>query len=313
MNERPLRIAVTGASGLVGRRLCAWLASGGHRVQAMVRREPKAGSDEIAWNPALGRIDSAALEGVDAVVNLAGENVASGRWTAPRKDVIRRSRVDGTALLARTIASLSRPPRVLVSASAIGIYGDRAGEWLTEDSEGGRGFLADVCREWESATSPAAERGIRVVVLRIGMVLSAAGGALARMLGPFRMGMGGPVGGGRQYVSWIAMDDLLGIVLRAIEDDSLRGAVNAVAPNPVTNAEFVSILARLLHRPAVVPLPAVAVRLLFGEMGDALLLASARVRPARLEATGFAFRHPDLASALRHELGLSASGAGGAA
>lgn len=299
----PWRVAVTGASGLVGRRLLPFLLGGGHRVHPLVRRPPRPGSAEIAWSPEAGTLDTDALEGVDAVVHLAGASVA-GRWSARRKASIRQSRVDGTARLAGALVRLARPPAVLVAASAVGFYGDRGEAWLDETSPPGQGFLADVARDWEAATEAAAPAGIRVVRLRIGLVLAASGGALGRMLLPFRLGLGGPLGSGRQYVSWIGLDDLVAVIHRALADPELTGPVNAVSPTPVTQREFAQVLGRVLGRPARVPLPATAVRLLWGEMGEALLLASARVRPARLEAIGFRFDHPELEGALRWELGL---------
>jgi uncharacterized protein (TIGR01777 family) len=271
----------------------------------VVRRDATRSAGEIAWNPATGVINAEAFEGLDAVVHLAGENIAAGRWTEHRKDAIRRSRVESTALLARTLAALKKPPRVWVCASAVGFYGDRGDEWLCEDSAAGCGFLPDVCRDWEAATAPARDLGIRVVNLRIGVVLCAAGGALAAMLPMFRKGLGGVIGGGRQYVSWIAMDDLLDAIRHVLVTNTLEGPANAVAPNPVTNADLTATLARVLERSAVVPLPAFAVKLMFGEMGKALLLEGCRVRPDKLVQTGYGFHHPDLESALRHELGLS--------
>jgi len=299
----PQRVVITGASGLVGSSLAGFLATRGHRVDGLVRRPPEAGSTDIRWDPATGTIDAAALEGADAVVHLAGESIAAGRWTPAHKRVVLRSRTDGTRLLAETLARLRRPPRVLISASAVGYYGDRGAEPLSEDSAAGRGFLADVCQAWEAAADPARRAGIRVVHPRIGMVLAAAGGALARMLTPFKLGLGGVVGNGRQYMSWIALDDLVGALHHLIFTDSISGPVNAVAPGPVTNREFTKTLSRVLRRPTLVPLPAPMVRLLFGEMGQALLLDGARVLPARLQASGFRFLYPDLESALRSELG----------
>jgi uncharacterized protein (TIGR01777 family) len=234
-------------------------------------------------------------------VHLAGENIAE-RWTPAKKVQIRDSRVKGTELLSKTLAGLSSPPAVLVSASAVGYYGDRGEEPLTDDSAPGRGFLAEVCQAWEAATEPARERGIRVVRLRLGVVLSAAGGALAKMLPPFRLGLGGRLGSGRQYVSWIALGDVVGSIQHAIVTGGLQGATNAVAPRAVTNQEFTKTLGKVLARPTAIPLPAFAARLMFGEMADELLLASARVQPAKLLASGYQFRHPELEAALRHLL-----------
>jgi uncharacterized protein len=298
----PLRFVVSGASGLVGSALTERLTRQGHRVDRLVRRPSAAGAAGIAWDPAKGTIDREALEGADVVVHLAGESVATS-WTVARKRVIRESRVAGTGLLASTLADLRCPPRVLVSASAIGYYGDRGEKTVTEDSPPGTGFLADTARAWEAAAEPALEAGIRVVHPRIGMVLSAKGGALAKMLTPFRLGVGGVVGTGRQQMSWIALDDLVGVLQHLAVTDELSGPVNAVAPHPVTNREFTATLGRVLGRPTLVPLPAFMVRLLFGEMGQALLLDGARVLPTRLEASGFRFRYPRLEEALRAEVG----------
>jgi len=249
-------------------------------------------------------VDAAGLEGLDAVIHLAGENVGSGRWTAARKAAIRDSRVNGTRLLCKTLAGLARPPKTLVCASAIGFYGDGGEDALTEESPAAAGFLPEVCREWEAASEPAARKGIRVVALRIGMVLSPKGGALARMLPPFRAGLGGVIGSGRQYVSWVALDDLVGIVLHTLQSGELRGPVNAVAPRPVTSRELTAALGKALSRPTPLPIPAFALRLAVGrEMADALLLASARVVPRRLEETGYRFRFPELPAALYHLLG----------
>ncbi len=297
-----MHVAVSGSRGLVGSALVPILTTGGHRVTRLVRGRA-AGPDETAWDPARGLIDASRLEGVDAAVHLAGENIAAGRWTPARKAEIRRSRVDGTRKLCQVLARLPRPPIVLVSASAVGIYGDRGAEILTEESAQGTGFLAEVCREWEAGTEPASRAGIRVVNLRFGMILSPAGGALKKMLLPFRLGMGGQIGDGGQFMSWIALDDAIGAIHHALSEESLRGAVNAVAPGPVSNAEFTRTLARVLGRPSLLPVPAFAARLAFGELADALLLAGARVVPARLLASGYRFRFPDLESALRHLLG----------
>jgi hypothetical protein len=300
---RSLRIAVTGATGLVGGALTESLRAAGHRVDRIGRGAPRPGTTDIRWDPGQGALDPRALDGVDAVVHLAGESVAAGRWTPARKTAIRDSRVAGTRLLAVTLAGLRPPPGVLLSASAIGIYGDRGDEALDETAAPGRGFLAEVAQAWEAATGPARTAGIRVVTLRIGMVLARSGGALGQMLVPFRLGLGGVVGDGRQPVSWIARDDLVGAIQHLLRAGQVAGPVNGVAPSPVTNREFTRTLARVLGRPALVPLPAPAVRLLFGEMGQALLLGGARVVPRRLLDSGFVFRHPGLEDALRAELG----------
>ena len=299
----PLRIAVTGATGLVGSAIRAFLSTGGHAVFRLVRPGPDAGPEDIPWDPASGRLDAARLEALDAVIHLAGENIGEGRWTAARKDRILASRIVGTRLLARTLAALKAPPRVLLCASAVGFYGDRGEEPLEDASGPGRGFLAEVCGKWEAAAVPAMERGIRVVHLRFGVILGAAGGALARMLPAFRLGAGGRVGSGRQYVSWISLDDAVGAVQFALFRGELAGPVVASAPQPVRNAELARTLGRILGRPAVAPLPSTVVDLLFGEMGRSLLLEGQRVRPRRLLDAGFRFRHPDLEGALRFELG----------
>jgi hypothetical protein len=295
-----MKILVSGASGLIGSTLVPFLTTGGHEVIRLTRGRARAGT--ARWDPQSGAIDRDALEGLDAVVHLAGENISTGRWTAEKKARIHDSRVHGTRLLAETLAALRRPPAVLVAASAIGFYGNRGRDVVDEDSAPGAGFLADVCKEWEAATAPAAAHGIRVVTMRFGVVLAGSGGALASLLTPFRLGVGGPVGGGEQYMSWIAIDDAADAIRFALTTPALSGPVNAVAPAPVTNAEFTRTLGAVLSRPAVLPMPAFVVRLLFGEMGDELLLSSTRVAPHRLRAAGFAFRFPVLEPALRHLL-----------
>lgn len=297
-----MRILVTGSHGMIGSALVARARGDRHEVVRLVRPGRGAAPGGIPWDIARGQVDPAGLEGFDAVVHLAGENIA-GRWTAAKKASIRDSRIRGTSLLSDSIRGLARPPRVLVCASAVGFYGSRGDELLDESAAAGRGFLAEVCRDWEAAAAPARARGIRVVHLRFGIVLSPAGGALAKMLLPFRLGLGGRVGSGLQYMSWISLDDAVGILLAAVESDRLTGPVNAVAPEPVTNREFTRILGKVLNRPTLLPMPAFAVRLLFGEMGESLLLGSVRVRPGRLEAAGHPFQYPELAPALRHLLG----------
>lgn len=300
-----MRIAITGANGLVGGALAQALTARGDTVSSVIRRSsdpPGPREQEILWNPAEGRIDAAKLQGVDAIVNLAGENIAAGRWTEVRKQSIRNSRVSSAGLIARTAAALSPPPRVLVSASAVGYYGARDDTPLSEAAPPGEGFLPEVCRAWEAALQPAADAGIRVVILRIGIVLTPRGGALEKMLPLFRLGMGGIVGSGKQFMSWISLTDLIRVVLFAIDQDSLRGSVNAVSPHAVSNREFTRTLGRVLSRPTLVPAPAFAIRAALGEMGDALLLTGANVVPERLRAAGFHFSHPDLESALRYEL-----------
>jgi uncharacterized protein (TIGR01777 family) len=295
-------IAITGSTGLIGSALVDELTASGHIVRRMVRREGQRRPGDILWDPAAGRLDPRVLDGVDAVVHLAGEPIAQ-RWTAAAKRRIRESRVRGTELLATTIASLSRPPRVLVSGSAMGIYGNRGDEELDETSPPGHDFLGEVATAWEGATEPAAGAGVRVVKLRTGLVLSPRGGALAKLLFPFRLGLGGRVGSGRQWVSWIGLADAVGGIAHAVGTESLAGPVNLAAPSPVSNAELTKTLARVLRRPAIIPVPAFALRLVFGEMGEATLLASQRMRPRRLLESGYRFRYRTLEGALRHELG----------
>jgi uncharacterized protein (TIGR01777 family) len=294
-------VALSGATGLIGTQATALLRSGGHAVRPLVRRA--AGAGEIAWDPASGRVDLAAMEGVDAVIHLAGESIAGGRWSPERKDRIRESRVQGSRAIAEAVVRLRRRPEVLITASAVGIYGDRGDEVLDEASALKDGFLAEVGRAWEDATAPAAEAGIRIVHLRFGIVLSPAGGALARMLPPFLLGAGGPIGSGRQWMSWISIDDAVEVIHEALFDSRLAGPVNATAPEPVQNREFAGALGRVLGRPSVVPAPAFALRALFGELADETLLASQRVLPSRLQRLGFRFRHPTVESAFRHVLG----------
>ncbi len=295
-----MRIVVTGSSGLVGSALVPALRAKGNDVARLVRRAP-ASHDEIRWNAA-GPLPPEALRGADAVVHLAGESIAGKRWNAATKEAIRSSRVETTKRLAEGILGLDPRPRVFVGASAIGVYGSRGDEVLVESSAPGDDFLAEVCRAWEEAAAPLARAGVRVVHLRFGVILSARGGALQKMLTPFRLGVGGVVGSGRQWMSWISLDDAVAAILFALGRESFAGAANAVAPSAVTNREFTKTLGRVLSRPTVFPMPAFAARLAFGEMADALLLSSARVRPAALEAAGFRFSHPRLEDALRHVL-----------
>ncbi len=300
-----MRIAITGSSGLIGSALMARFEQDGHAITRVVRgagvREPR--HRTVVWNPATGAIDRAGLEAHDAVVHLAGEDIAAGRWTQVRKQVIRESRIRGTLLLCETLAGLAHKPHVLITASGVGYYGNHEpDESVDETSPRGAGFLADLVRDWEQATTPAKAAGIRVVHTRFGIVLSPRGGALAKMLPVFRMGLGGKVGSGRQAMSWIALDDVPSVMLHIIEHDSLSGPVNVVSPHAVTNAEFTRILGQVLGRPAILPLPAFVARLLFGEMADALLLGGARVIPQQLEDTGYRFVYPRLEQALQHLL-----------
>lgn len=301
-----MKVIVTGSTGLVGGALTRSLLSDGNSVTRLVRggaqgfRAP--GTSAVHWEPDRGIIDAKELERHDAAVHLAGEPIADGRWDDEKKRRILESRVKGTHLLAEALASLKEKPKVLVSASAIGFYGDRGAEVLREESASGEDFLSEVCREWEKATLAASQTGIRVVHVRIGVVLSRDGGALPRMLTPFKLGVGGRVASGRQYMSWLTLEDLVRIIRFAIENESLRGPVNAVAPGAVTNEEFTKTLGRVLGRPTIFPVPKLAARLAFGEMADALLLSSTRVEPARLNEAGFKFEQPDIEGALRHVL-----------
>lgn len=295
-----MRVAITGCSGLVGSELKSLLTTGGHEVRAITRRRQHEG--DIEWDIAAGRIDAEQLEGLDAVVHLAGENIAAGRWNAKQKAKIRDSRVEGTRLLCQTLANLRQKPKVLVAASATGFYGDRGDEVLTEDSPPGDNFLADVCREWEAQTEIARQAGIRVVNLRFGMILSPKDGALKKMLLPAKLG-GGRLGSGRQYWSWIGLDDAAGAIHHALMTDSLSGPVNAVSPNPMTNSEFTKVLGRVISRPTILPAPAFGLKLALGQMADQLLLASCRALPERLQQSNYEFRHPTLEGALRFQLG----------
>lgn len=296
-----MKILVSGSHGLVGKALIGSVASDGHEIVRLVRGTA-AGAAEVEWHPNEGRIDVAKLEGFDAVVHLAGESIASSRWTSEKKRAIRDSRVKGTTLLSDALARLSRPPAVFISASAIGYYGDRGDEVLTENSPPGKDFLAGVCVEWENATRTAVAKGIRTVHTRFGIILDANEGALGKMLTPFRMGIGGRVGDGKQWVSWIAIEDVVDGLKFIIADQAVSGAVNFVTPNPVTNAEFTKVLGRVLSKPTLFPVPKFGVRLAFGEMANALLLASQRVEPRVLRERGFRFNWPELEAALRHLL-----------
>jgi uncharacterized protein len=297
-----MTIAISGTSGLVGTALIPLLTTQGHSVRRLVRSEPNRSTGEIGWDPARGGMAPDDLEGLDAVIHLGGESIASGRWTKRKQKRIRDSRVESTRLVAETLARMERPPKVLLCASAVGYYGDRGNESLNEEATPGQSFLADVCQQWEQAAEPARKAGIRVANLRFGVVLSPIGGALTQMLPLFRLGLGGRLGSGRQYWSWIAIDDAIGAVGHALANEHLSGPINVTAPAPVTNRQFTAILAKVLRRPAVLPAPSTALRLALGPMADELLLASARALPDRLLDSGYAFRNADLESALRHLL-----------
>ena len=291
----PAKVLVSGASGLIGSALLPALQSSGYEVTRLVRGAAS-GKSDIAWDPSRP-LAPESVSSFDAVVHLAGDSIV-GRWTDAKKQRVRESRVQGTRNLAEALAAAQQRPQVFISASAIGYYGDRGEETLREESSSGRGFLPEVCREWESAAEPATKAGIRTVQMRFGVVLSSSGGALQKMLPPFRMGVGGNIGSGRQWMSWVDIDDVIGAIQHALKTDTLRGPVNVVGPNPVRNAEFTKTLASVLSRPAIFPMPAFAARLVFGQMADELLLASQRIEPAKLLSTRYVFRNPELRSAL---------------
>ncbi|MGH9501606.1 MAG: TIGR01777 family oxidoreductase [Terriglobales bacterium] len=295
----PQRILVSGASGPIGSALLPALKAQGSAVTCLVRHSTP-GKDQILWDPA-HPLSPDYVSGFDAVIHLAGESIV-GRWTEAKKRRILESRTHGTGHLAEAAARASQPPRVFISASAVGFYGNRGDETLSEDSPSGEGFTAEACRQWEAATRHAATAGIRTAQMRFGVVMSADGGALPKMLTPFLLGLGGRLGSGRQWSSWVSVRDVVGAIQHVLAHESLSGPVNTVSPNPVTNAEFTRILASVIHRPAIFPMPAFAVRLVFGEMGEELFLGSQRVEPAKLQASGYRFQHPDLRTALKELL-----------
>lgn len=292
-----MKILISGATGLVGTELRSQLKEKGNEITVLSRSRSGSSERIAVWNPSTGDIESDKLEGHDAVVHLAGESIM-GRWTEEKKIEIENSRVIGTRLLAETLAGLKRKPSVIVSASAIGYYGDRGRELLTEDSQEGDGFLADVAVKWEDALKPAVDAGIRAVMVRLGVVLSSEGGALEQMLLPFKLGVGGRIGDGEQYWSWIAIDDVAGAIYHCIVNEGINGPVNLVSPNPVTNKEFTDTLGDVLGRPTILPLPSFAARGLFGEMAEELMLASTRVVPEKLLESGYQFQYTDLKDAL---------------
>ena len=301
-----MRVIISGSSGLVGTALINSLRADGHAIARLVRSGSPSQSgpaaENIRWEPPTGSIDLAGMEAADALVHLAGAPIAEGRWTPARKQILRRSRVDATRHLVAGLAQLKQKPRVLVAASAIGYYGDRGDETLAESAAPGNDFLAQICRDWEAETAQAEKPGIRTVMLRFGIILAANGGALKRMLPPFRMGAGGRLGSGRQWMSWITLGDAIGVIRFAIENESVRGPVNTVSPNPATNVAFTSVLAGVLHRPAFFPVPRAALRLAMGEMADALLFSSQRVAPQQLQSQLYHFCHPELKEALEFVL-----------
>jgi len=296
-----MKILITGASGLIGQALQKSLRARGHELLLTTREEPK-DANHIQWDADAGFAKTDELEGIDAVIHLAGESIAALRWTDEKKKAIRESRVKGTRSVVDTIARLKAKPKVLVAASAVGYYGERGDEILTEASGAGEGFLPDVCKEWEAESRRAEDAGVRTVLLRTATVLSKDGGALGTMLLPFKLGVGGVIGSGTQWFSWISLDDQVAGIIFALENENLRGAVNSTSPNPVTNEEFTKTMGDVLYRPTFIPLPEFAVSTLLGEMGDALLLTSTRVVPQRLSDAGFEFKYPDLKPALEHAI-----------
>jgi uncharacterized protein (TIGR01777 family) len=298
-----MKVLVSGSTGLVGAALTEFLRGEGHEVARLVRPGGELRAGDVRWDPVRGDFHVAAAEGADAVVNLAGASIAAGRWSEKRKRVLRSSRVEATRHLVSALARLKQPPKTLVSASAIGYYGNRGEETLTEESPPGSDYLATLARDWEAAAARAEESGIRTVLLRFGVILAAQGGALAKMLTPFRLGAGGKIGSGQQWMSWLTLEEAIEVIRYALRTTSLRGPVNAVSPNPVQNAEFTRALGQTVHRPTIFPMPAFAARLAFGEMADALLLSSQRVVPRRLEGAGYRFLAPELSAALRSLLG----------
>ena len=297
-----MKVAVSGSTGLVGSAVVKRLSAEGHEILRMVRREAS-GTGEVRWDPAGEKTDIASYSGIDGFVHLAGENIAGGRWTEKMKQKIRDSRVPATRKLCEGLATLEHKPQVLVCASAIGYYGEGGDAILDESSPAGEGYLAEVCKDWEAATQPAADAGIRVVNLRIGVILSPDGGALKQMLTPFKLCVGGKVGSGKQYWSWVALDDVVGAIAFALMHEQLSGPANATSPNPVTNLEFTKVLGKVLGRPTIFPMPAFAAKLALGEMAEELLLTSSRIVPKKLEAAGYQFAYADLEKALRHLLG----------
>jgi len=294
-----MKILISGGSGLIGTATSAALQGDGHSVIRLVRPGKGANAGDVQWDPMRATVDVAGLEGLDVVIHLSGAGIADGRWTEARKQILRSSRIDTTRVLVDSLSRLKQKPRVLIVASAIGYYGNRGDEILTESSAIGTDFLALLCRDWEAEASRAAAMGIRTVMLRFGVVLSGKGGALPKMLAPFKLGVGGRLGSGQQWMSWIAIEDVLGIIRHAIAHEQVSGPVNLVAPNPVRNEEFTRLLAGMLHRPAIFPAPAFVLRLAMGEMADAVLLSSDRVKPEKMLAAGYKFRFEILEPALR--------------
>ncbi len=294
-----MKILVTGSHGLVGSYLVPALTTAGHTVLRLLRSQVTSENNEISWDPLAGSIEQNKLENLDAIVHLAGENIATGRWTAKKKALIHDSRVQGTRFLSKILASLDRKPKVFISASAVGFYGNRGNEVLNEESPSGSGFLAETCREWEAASESANNAGIRVVFLRFGVILSNKGGALSKMLPPFKLGLGGKIGNGKQYMSWVSIIDVVGAIQHVLNREDIKGPINIVAPQAITNLEFTKALGKVLAKPTVFPMPGLAARLVFGEMAKELLLASTRVESTRLKDSGYTFQHPEIEMALQ--------------
>ena len=297
-----MKVLITGSSGLVGSALTDFFVANGDEVIRLLRRSARA--DSPVWDPENGEIDLAGVRDIAAVVHLAGDNLAEGRWNDRKKNSILNSRVKGTKLLSKYFAAIEPKPYIIMSASAVGYYGNCGEKRVDEDSEPGKGFLADVCRQWEEATGSGVDMGIRVANLRLGLILSAEGGALKKMLLPFRIGLGGVIGSGKQYMSWVSIDDVIGTIQHIIANEALCGPVNLVSPNSVSNREFTKTLGQVLNRPTIFPMPAFAARIAFGEMADELLLSSTRVIPKKLMDSGYEFRHPELGGAFEHLLNM---------
>lgn len=300
--KRPLNIVISGASGLIGRAIIPFFTTGGHQVTRLVRHK-NISPNQLCWDPVAGKLECSALKNSDVIINFSGENIGQGRWTKAKKRKIMQSRIKTTTLLSETIANLKPPPKVFLNASAVGYYGNRGDLTQTEDNVCGADFISEVCSDWEKATVVAQKRGIRVVFLRIGVVLTPCGGALKKMLFPFKMGIGGKFGSGQQYISFIGIDDVIGAIYHIINNDSLEGPVNIVAPQPVTNLKFTKTLGKVLKRPTLFTIPEIAIKSVFGEMGQEILLSGTRVEPQKLLASGYTFRNPDLEGVLRHLLG----------
>ncbi len=301
--KQSLNIAISGASGLIGRTIIPFFTTGGHQVTRLVRKKTTS-SNQLFWDPLAGKLERSALGNTDVFINFSGESIGQGRWNKAKKRKIIESRIKTTALIAETIANLEKPPKVFLNASAIGYYGDQGDLTLTEDDGCGADFISEVCRDWEKAAAPAQKRGIRVVFLRIGVVVTPCGAALKKMMLPFKMGLGGKFGSGRQYISFIGIDDVIGAIYHIINNDALEGPVNIVAPKPVTNLEFTQTLGKVLKRPTLFAVPGIAVKTVFGEMGQEILLSGTRVEPQKLVESGYLFRNPDLEGVLRHLLGV---------